>query len=129
MEVIRILKAKNVKMMSTIQIIITGVQMKVKMKIMAQVLMFYNLLGGVVMAWISQLLSDPCQCMSDTREYVEKQFNPEETLSPKNISDSINKEKGSADFFTLFWDAYLWQLFVDETNRQAEHVGEAKPSN
>ena len=47
----------------------------------------------------------------------------------KNIPNTINLESNPVDFFNKFWDDTLWDLFVVETNRQADHVRAAKPTN
>ena len=58
----------------------------------------------------------------NTASFTERVFTPNETPGPKNIPNSIDAESTPLDFFSLFWTDEIWNLLVDETNKQALHI-------
>ncbi|XP_050392713.1 piggyBac transposable element-derived protein 4-like [Patella vulgata] len=61
--------------------------------------------------------------------FVSQHFRPNFPTGPRNIPVHINKDSTPLDFFSIFWDDTVWELLVNETNRQAAHVKTTKPNN
>ena len=72
--------------------------------------------------------SSPSKWTRDTTGFIEQTFSPNEPPGPKNIPSSINVESTPLDYFSLFWDSVIWELFLIETNRQAQRLAALKPS-
>ncbi|XP_064648765.1 piggyBac transposable element-derived protein 4-like [Lineus longissimus] len=68
--------------------------------------------------------------IDDNTGFVDDDFSPNEACGPKNIPDNVTDDQGSfLDWFSLLWPPELWQLLVDETNRQANRVKATKPDH
>ena len=65
----------------------------------------------------------------DPATFNEKPFSPIEPPGVKNLPQHFDHETAPLDCFELFWTDHIWNLFVTETNRQADHVKMAKPTN
>ena len=50
-------------------------------------------------------------------------------VGPKEIPSSINAGSSPLAFLSLFWDDALWEVLVNETNRQAFYVATDKPNS
>ena len=64
--------------------------------------------------------------------FVAQPFTPQVNgclaVGPKEISSSINGGSSPLAFLSLFWDDALWEVLVNETNRQAFYVATDKPN-
>jgi len=56
-------------------------------------------------------------------------FHPREQVGPKDMPSDISAESSPEQFLSRFWSDDIWQLLVDETNRQAQYVKTKKPNN
>ena len=64
----------------------------------------------------------------DISSFSERNFKPNETPGPKNLPSKLTDGRGTAlDYFELFWDESLWNLLVNETNRNAVYNKEENP--
>jgi len=66
---------------------------------------------------------------TDASKFVPTHFNPKQTVGPRNIPDTITADSSPEEYLSLLWDDSLWNLLVEETNRQAEYVKASKPNN
>lgn len=63
------------------------------------------------------------------RTFVEPDFAPFETPGMQNIPADFDDDVTALQCFELFWTHETWNMFVTETNRQAQNIKTQKPNN
>ena len=65
----------------------------------------------------------------DVGTFQERVFTPNDPPGVKNLPQHFNHETRPLDCLELFWTGDMWSMIVTETNRHADNVKAAKPTN
>ena len=76
----------------------------------------------------AQSMNIPPGWSINASSFVAQPFTPLNAIGPKEIPSSINAGSSPLAFLSLFWDDALWEVLVNETNRQAFYVATDKPN-